>query len=64
MPTERRFDRALEEVWEWRAKAMQYYDSLADLSAEERACILNQRADEILKQRGIELPRLEKQQQR
>lgn len=63
MSTEQKYDRALEEVWEWRRKAGEYYKSLEKLSAEERTRAIRKDTDELLAELGLDLPRLSRQPQ-
>ncbi len=57
MLTERKYDRALEEVWEWRRKAQKEYEAFAHLPPEERSRIMNERGAEIMRKHGLNLPR-------
>jgi hypothetical protein len=54
---ELKYDRALEEVWEWRRKAQKEYDALAHLSPEERCRIMNEHGAETMRQLGLNLRR-------
>jgi hypothetical protein len=55
--TERKYPRALEEVWEWRRKVEKNYEAIAHLPPEEHAAIINERGEEIMRRLGLNLPR-------
>ncbi len=58
MQSEKKYDRALEEVWEWRKKAQKEYDSLKSLSPEERCRKINENNERFLREHKIDLPKI------